>query len=100
MQKKNYGSTINVLESVQFLSYYALTCLMHWIYLNIFSIATQQNNLYINTTWIRLHLTSSWKLATSNSSALGFTKERKLDKDARTNIKYLYERSWINRDQH
>lgn len=29
--KQNYGSKINVSAPVQFLTYYALTCLIYWI---------------------------------------------------------------------
>lgn len=48
----------------------------------VLSIATlreaKSNNLYINTTWIRKHLTMSSKQVTSNMLTLGFTKGRKL----------------------
>lgn len=90
---KKYWSKVNVSVSVQFLTYCALTCLMHWIsfwiacvinyvwvfffknVLNSNPLRSTSNNLYINTTWIRPHLTIYPKLANSHLSALGFTKE-------------------------
>lgn len=108
MQKKSYELNIKFSVSVQFLTYvlcfdlleallflkrepgFFQFCVGVLFFSQIFSIATfweaKPNNLYINTTWIRLNLTISHVLAKSNLSGLGFAKERKLVRGVRTNI--------------